>query len=82
MQNIWRGQGACPFITRLEQGRLVWPLARKGKVALTPAQLSVLLGGDWRACSAVDGGDDAGMAAPTSDDVAQEYPAGVECRGV
>lgn len=30
---------------RLERGRFVWPSARAGKVALTPAQLAMLLEG-------------------------------------
>jgi transposase len=34
---------------RLERGRFVWPQAVDGRVALTPAQLSMLLEGiDWR----------------------------------
>ena len=38
------------FMKRLERGRFVWPSAKEGKVALTPAQLSILLEGiDWRA---------------------------------
>ena len=46
----WDGQGACMFLKRLEKGRFVWPSAKEGKVALTPAQLSMLLEGiDWRA---------------------------------
>ena len=46
----WDGQGACLFMKRLERGRFVWPSAKEGKVALTPAQLSMLLEGiDWRA---------------------------------
>ena len=46
----WDGQGACMFMKRLERGRFVWPSAKEGKVALTPAQLSMLLEGiDWRA---------------------------------
>ena len=45
----WDGQGACLFSKRLEKGRFVWPSAKDGKVALTPAQLSMLLEGiDWR----------------------------------
>lgn len=32
----WDGQGACLFSKRLEKGRLVWPSAKKGKIALTP----------------------------------------------
>lgn len=38
------------FMKRLERGRFVWPAAKEGKVALRPAQLSMLLEGiDWRA---------------------------------
>lgn len=45
----WGGQGACLFSKRLEKGRFVWPAAKDGEVALTPAQLSMLLEGiDWR----------------------------------
>jgi transposase len=34
---------------RLEKGRFVWPAAKDGRVALTPAQLAMLLEGiDWR----------------------------------
>ena len=37
-------------LKRLEKGRFVWPSAKEGKVALTPAPLSMLLDGiDWRA---------------------------------
>ena len=37
------------LMKRLERGRFVWPAAKEGKVALTPAQLSMLLEGiDWR----------------------------------
>ena len=48
---IWHdGQGACLFSKRLEQGRFIWPQAKDGSVALTAAQLSMLLEGiDWRA---------------------------------
>ena len=42
----WDGQGACMFLKRLEKGRFVWPSAKEGKVALTPAQLSMLLEGE------------------------------------
>ena len=42
----WDGQGACMFLKRLERGRFVWPSAKEGKVALTPAQLSMLLEGE------------------------------------
>ena len=45
----WDGQGACLFSKRLEKGRFVWPSAKGGKVALTAAQLAMLLEGiDWR----------------------------------
>jgi len=45
----WDGQGACLFSKRLEQGKFVWPAAKDGKIALTPAQLAMLLEGiDWR----------------------------------
>ncbi len=48
---IWfDGQGACLFSKRLESGRFVWPSPIKGKVAITSAQLAMLLEGiDWRA---------------------------------
>ena len=41
----WDGQGACLFCKRLEKGRFVWPSAKDGKIALTPAQLAMLLEG-------------------------------------
>ena len=41
----WDGQGACLFSKRLEKGRFVWPSAKDGKIALTPAQLAMLLEG-------------------------------------
>ncbi|MCF8506816.1 MAG: IS66 family insertion sequence element accessory protein TnpB [Caulobacter sp.] len=45
----WGGQGLCLLAKRLEKGRFVWPAAKDGAVALTPAQLSMLLEGiDWR----------------------------------
>lgn len=45
----WDGQGMCLFAKCLEKGRFVWPQADAGAVALTPAQLSMLLEGiDWR----------------------------------
>lgn len=45
----WSGDGLCMFAKRLERGRFVWPQADSGSVALTPAQLSMLLEGiDWR----------------------------------
>ena len=44
------GDGLCLFAKRLERGRFIWPQATSGTVALTPAQLSMLLEGiDWRA---------------------------------
>jgi len=37
------------FMKRLEQGRFVWPSVKESKIALTPAQLAMLLEGiDWR----------------------------------
>jgi transposase len=45
----WDGQGACLFSKRLEKGRFVWPSANEGRIALTPAELAMLLEGiDWR----------------------------------
>jgi transposase len=45
----WDGDGLCLFVKRLERGRFVWPQASDGSVALTTAQLSMLLEGiDWR----------------------------------
>jgi transposase len=45
----WDGDGLCLFAKRLERGRFVWPQATSGTVALTTAQLSMLLEGiDWR----------------------------------
>ena len=43
------GQGLMLLAKRLERGRFVWPQADSGSIALTPAQLSMLLEGlDWR----------------------------------
>ena len=43
------GDGMCLFAKRLERGRFVWPQAEGGSVALSAAQLSMLLEGiDWR----------------------------------
>ena len=43
------GQGLCLFAKRLERGRFVWPSPADGKVAISPAQLGMLLEGiDWR----------------------------------
>ena len=45
----WSGDGLCLLSKRLERGRFIWPQATSGTVALTPAQLSMLLEGiDWR----------------------------------
>jgi transposase len=45
----WDGQGLCLLAKRLERGRFVWPSPADGVVALSPAQLSMLLEGiDWR----------------------------------
>src|SRR5437763_9314364 len=45
----WDGDGLCLFAKRLERGRFVWPRAEEGVVALSRAQLSMLLEGiDWR----------------------------------
>jgi transposase len=45
----WSGDGLCLFAKRLERGRFVWPQATHGTVALSAAQLSMLLEGiDWR----------------------------------
>ena len=46
----WDGQGLCLFAKRLEKGKFIWPRTQSGAVALTVAQLSMLLEGiDWRA---------------------------------
>lgn len=43
------GDGVCLFAKRLERGHFVWPQAASGSVALSAAQLSMLLEGiDWR----------------------------------
>jgi len=43
------GDGVCLLAKRLERGRFVWPQATSGSVALSAAQLSMLLEGiDWR----------------------------------
>jgi transposase len=45
----WDGDGLCLFAKRLERGRFTWPQATQGAVALTRAQLAMLLEGiDWR----------------------------------
>jgi transposase len=47
---VWfDGDGLCLLAKRLERGRFVWPQATSGTVALSAAQLSMLLEGiDWR----------------------------------
>jgi transposase len=41
--------GLCLFYKRLSDGRFVWPQATQGAVALSAAQLAMLLEGiDWR----------------------------------
>ena len=43
------GDGLCLCAKRLERGRFVWPQAPSGSVALSAAQLAMLLDGiDWR----------------------------------
>jgi transposase len=43
------GDGLCLLAKRLDEGRFVWPQADSGRIALSPAQLSMLLEGiDWR----------------------------------
>jgi transposase len=43
------GDGMCLYVKRLERGRFVWPQAMSGSVALSAAQLAMLLEGiDWR----------------------------------
>jgi transposase len=45
----WDGDGLCLFAKRLERGRFIWLRAEDGTVALTRAQLSMMLEGiDWR----------------------------------
>jgi transposase len=45
----WDCDGLCLFAKRLEKGRFVWPKVDNGTVALTRAQLPMLLEGiDWR----------------------------------
>ena len=45
----WSGDGLCLFAKRLEKGRFVWPRVEEGAIALTPAQLAMLIEGlDWR----------------------------------
>jgi transposase len=45
----WDGQGLVLYAKRLDRGRFIWPQAKDGVVALTPAQLAMLAEGiDWR----------------------------------
>ena len=45
----WSGDGLNLFAKRLDGGRFVWPHAATGTVAMTSAELSMLLEGiDWR----------------------------------
>ena len=45
----WDGDGLCLYAKRLERGRFIWPQATAGRIALSAAQLSMLLEGiDWR----------------------------------
>lgn len=45
----WSGDGMNLFAKRLTDGRFVWPQSATGTVALTSAELSMLLEGiDWR----------------------------------
>jgi transposase len=45
----WDGSGLCLYAKRLEKGRFVWPPLVDGRLALTPAQLALLIEGiDWR----------------------------------
>ncbi|WP_372585844.1 IS66 family insertion sequence element accessory protein TnpB [Burkholderia cepacia] len=45
----WCDGGLCLLSKRLEKGRFAWPRADSGVVALTTAQLALLLEGfDWR----------------------------------
>ena len=50
MKLLWfDGDGMCLYAKRLERGRFVWPQAMSGSVALSAAQLAMLLEGiDWR----------------------------------
>jgi transposase len=45
----WSGDGMNLYAKRLERGRFIWPQAVAGSIAMTAAQLSMLLEGiDWR----------------------------------
>lgn len=47
---LWYSQdGLCLFYKRLSEGKFVWPQASSGTVAMSVAQLAMLLEGiDWR----------------------------------
>lgn len=46
---FWDGQGLVLYAKRLERGRFVWPQAKDGVLALSTAQLAMLIEGiDWR----------------------------------
>jgi transposase len=47
---LWfSGDGMNLYAKRMERSRFVWPLANEGAIALTTAQLAMLLEGiDWR----------------------------------
>ena len=45
----WDGSGLCLMTKRLERGRFIWPQVQNGSLAVSAAQLSMLLEGlDWR----------------------------------
>ena len=45
----WCGDGLCLLTKRLEQGHFPWPVSDQGAVALSPAQLAMLLEGvQWQ----------------------------------
>jgi transposase len=50
------GSGLCLFAKRLERGRFVWPPIVDGGMALTPAQMALLIEAiDWRRTVAPEG---------------------------
>jgi transposase len=45
----WDGTGFCLFAKRLEEGKFAWPPVMDDCMALSPAQLALLIEGiDWR----------------------------------
>jgi transposase len=48
---FWNGNGLCLFTKRIDQGGFVWPAMAgyDGSITLTPAQLEMIEGIDWRA---------------------------------